>query len=143
MKTLFTLLVLAFAVFVVPFFLWADEVGVKTFGQAATIGTPAGVAQSTASESGGRLGIAQRRKLGLTPRNLLPIVRDLKAKGQISADDPDMAAVVILQELQARNPKAWTDEAAAWSPELQATNWDRILEFLEKLLPLLITLFAK
>jgi hypothetical protein len=74
----------------------------------------------------------QRREMGLTLANCLRTAKKLKQAGVLS-DDPDVASGQIAAELAGENPKAFAD------PSL---DWDAILEFIEKLLPLIMPLIA-
>jgi hypothetical protein len=144
MRGLCVFLIVAAVLVPVSWSAYGAETGVKTFGQGAMEISASAVAAPTAAaeKPEGRLGILERRKLGLTPRNLMPIVRKALAEGRISAESPDVAAVVVLGDLQKQNPKAWSDEVSSWSSEVREVNWDNILAFLEKLIPLLIQLIS-
>jgi len=78
----------------------------------------------------GTLTRRQRRKLGVTFRNVRRIAIDLKKKGALS-DDPAVASAQILDVLTTENPKAFHEEAAA-------INWDALLDFIERLLELIL-----
>ena len=78
-----------------------------------------------------RLRIREARRLGLTVRNIGPIVRKIR-------DEPDFAdkthaeiAVEVAERLAEQNPDGFRD------PNL---DWDAIIEFIEKLLPLILKL---
>lgn len=82
-----------------------------------------------------RLGLLRRRRLGLTVGQLLPIVRDLKARGLIDDDNPSAAAVAVAAHLHGVDP-AWQAEAKV------GADWDAILDFIERLIPLILKLIA-
>jgi hypothetical protein len=79
-------------------------------------------------------GVSRRdaRKLGLTIRNLVSIARELKAAGQLTGDR-EADAEAILSKAITKNPKAFADPAL---------DWDAILAFIERILPLIMILFG-
>jgi len=88
------------------------------------------VASPEASEEAvGRLGILERRKLGLTFRNVLRAAKELDAAGQFDAENPDLTSARLAVKLAAENPKAYQEVGV---------DWDAILAFIEALLPLII-----
>ncbi len=91
------------------------------------------VAAPDPEKKAGRLGIIERRKLGLTIGNILPIAKRLEAEGKIDKDNPEESATLIYQELVKQNPRAFAD------PQL---DLDGILAFIEKLMPLIMQLIA-
>jgi len=84
----------------------------------------------------GRLNFVQRRRLGLTIRNILPIVKDMKQAGVIDENtSPSTVAALVMEELVQQNAEAYG------APGI---DWDNILDFIERLIPLIlqiITLF--
>jgi len=85
---------------------------------------------TTDDDDVGSLTRRQRRKLGVTFRNVRRIAIDLKKKGELS-DDPAVASAQVLTVLTNENPKAFQEEAAA-------INWDALLDFIERLLELIL-----
>lgn len=79
----------------------------------------------------GRLGLLERRRLGLTIGKVRPIVERLSSEGKIDKDNPSAAAALVMHELMEQDPQAWGQAEM---------DWDAILAFLEKLIPLIITL---
>ena len=88
----------------------------------------------------GRLTVRQRRQMGLTFLGTLGAARELARRGEIHKDmDRKEISALIAEEIMATNAKAWADNAAA-------IDWDAIIAFIEKLIPLilkLIELFSK
>ena len=88
----------------------------------------------------GRLTLRQRRQMGLTFRGSLQAARELNRRGEISKDmDSKEIAARIAEELMMTNAKAWAGAAPS-------IDWDAIIAFIEKLIPLilmLIELFSK
>jgi len=75
----------------------------------------------------------QRRKLGITFRNIRSVAKEMKAEGELS-DDPSVAAVQVLDKLTEQHPKAYAEEA----PSL---DWDKLLEIVERLLAIIMRFF--
>lgn len=88
----------------------------------------------------GKLTVRQRRQMGLTFRGALQAARELNRRGEIHKDmDSKEISALIAEEIMVTNAKAWADNAVA-------IDWDAILAFIEKLIPLilkLIELFSK
>lgn len=80
----------------------------------------------------GRLTILERRRLGLTIAKLLPAAKKAIAKGVDPKDEDALAAAILAQRVQ-DDPQAW---------KAQAVDWDAVLAFITKLLPLLLQLIA-
>jgi hypothetical protein len=72
------------------------------------------------------------RKVGLTIRNLTQITRELKEKGQLTGVR-EVDSELILSKAIERNPKAFSDPTI---------DWDMILAFIERLLPLIMAIIA-
>ena len=84
----------------------------------------------------GRSGLTfrQRRAMGLTVRNIARATRELASAGELNKDTPkDEAAELVLERLVMDNPKAFAD------PTL---DWDAVLAFIERLIPLIMTIIA-
>ena len=77
---------------------------------------------------GRRMGILERRRLGLTFGNIARVAKDLKSKGQL-AEDPTIAAGQIMAQIAAENPQTYSEPGV---------DWDAILEFIEALLPIIL-----
>lgn len=76
----------------------------------------------------------QRRDMGLTLVNLTRKAKQLKDAGVITDDDDARdVAIEIGDLLFADNPKAFAD------PQI---NWDDVLAFIEKLIPLILKIIA-
>jgi len=76
----------------------------------------------------------QRRRMGVTPRNIAKATRQMLADGTITKDTPkDEVAELVLERLVLDNPKAFAD------PTL---DWDAILSFIERLIPLIMTIIS-
>ena len=105
--------------------------------KAWTAVAPAGPSSSPSSATSigkrpeGRLGFLERRRLGLTIHELRPLVKTMLDDGRISRDNPSAAAAEVMSELLESNPQ-WAE-----NPKI---DWDAVLEFLEKLIPLIIML---
>lgn len=82
-----------------------------------------------------RLGLLKRIKLGLTVKNLTPIVKDLKAKGELTGDS-SVDSITVAKALMEKNPQLFKAEAGADWEEF----FDALISFLEKLLPLILQL---
>jgi hypothetical protein len=72
-----------------------------------------------------RLTLRQRRSMGLTLGDMLAAARDLRAAGA------PVTAEAIRDHLASQRPQAFAP---------QAPNWDNILAFIERLLPLILKL---
>jgi hypothetical protein len=98
----------------------ADVTPVPSVAQADTDVALAGVSRRDA------------RKLGLTIREITSIARELKAAGQLTGDR-ETDAETILSKAITKNPKAFADPAL---------DWDSILAFIERILPLILTIIS-
>ena len=79
----------------------------------------------------------QRRKLGVTLRNLIKVTKELRAAGELEGLDDSEVAAKVLQEIIQDNPTAFGDPGF---------DFDSILELIEKFLPLImkiIEMFSK
>lgn len=110
---------------------WAA--GQATAAAAPSRGTAAVPATAGVSEK--RLGLLERRKLGLTIGQLRPVVKQMIDEGRLDPENHSAAAAAVMDELASKNPSAWQDP-------MGAPDWDAILEFLEKLMPLILKLIA-
>lgn len=76
----------------------------------------------------------ERRQRGLTLRNLVKVSRQLKESGELTSDMPrDEMAELILEAVVAEDPKAFAEVGL---------DWDAIIAFIEKLLPLILTIIS-
>lgn len=90
----------------------------------------------TEQEKVGRIGVLERRKLGLTFGNALRITRKLQADGTLIADDPQAAAAQVAAAMVAENPGAFKAAAGAdWEEFFNA-----LVAFIEKMMPLILQL---
>lgn len=80
-----------------------------------------------------RLTFRERRELGLTVVNIMPIYRRMRESGELDAMSASEAAVVVADELQGTYPKAY---------EAAGVDWDAILAFIERIIELLLKLFG-
>jgi hypothetical protein len=71
-------------------------------------------------------------EMGLTFPNMLRVAKQLKASGELS-EDADVAAAQIAAALAGENPKAFAGPGI---------DWDAILAFIEKLLPLILQIIS-
>jgi signal transduction histidine kinase len=79
-------------------------------------------------------GVSRRdaRKLGLTIREMISIARELKSAGELTGV-AEIDAEQILERAISKNPKAFADPAL---------DWDSILAFIERILPLILTILS-
>jgi len=91
--------------------------------------TPVVVADNEVADDAG-LSRRQRRKLGVTFRNIRRVASDLKKAGELS-NDPAIASAQVLRVLTEENPKEFQAEAAS-------IDWDALLDFIERLLELIL-----
>lgn len=82
-----------------------------------------------------RLGVIERRRLGLTITTLAPLVKSLRDEGQLTGE-PAVDAVLLAQVLMAQKPKEFAEAAGR---DWQAF-FDVLIAFLEKLLPIILQL---
>lgn len=71
----------------------------------------------------------KRREMGITFRNVLAKARQLKREDRFDKNDIPSMALGIQGMIVADNPKVFEDPAV---------DWDAILEFIERLLELLV-----
>lgn len=73
----------------------------------------------------GALTLRKRRELGLTIRNVAEV---LKAKDATELKQPtELLALDVVAELVKAHPQGWDD-----------IDWDRVMEFIEKLIELIL-----
>lgn len=101
---------------------------------------PAEVAAAEAPEGPrDRLGLLQRRRLGLTVAAVAEAHRAAVADGEIDEDMPaSVRSIVVAERLVAANPQGYAAEAGRdW-----AEFFEQLLAFIEKLLPIIMLFFA-
>ena len=84
---------------------------------------------------GGRLTIRQRREMGATFANCRRIMKQLDSDGALS-DDPAVATTQVASVLLKENPKGFSDAEDA------GIDWDNFMEFLEKLIEMIMRIMA-
>lgn len=79
------------------------------------------------------LTLRERREMGLTVLNIAQVARELKQSGDIDAQtsQAEIAAAIAIK-LESKNPQAFG----------AGVDWDAILAFIERLLPLILKLIA-
>ena len=82
-----------------------------------------------------RIGFLERRRLGLTPLGVIAATRRLAKDGQINAAmDKDEICELVATEIMLQNAPAWA--------EAPSIDWEAILAFIEKLIPIIMALIA-
>jgi len=82
-----------------------------------------------------RLNFLDRRRLGLTPIGVILATRRLAKDGVInSSTQQDELLEAIATEIMLQNAAAWAE-----APEI---DWDAIIAFLEKLIPIIAAIIA-
>ena len=79
----------------------------------------------------------QRREMGLTFRNIRRVMAEMQAAGELQDKDRATIAVEVMGRLVDENPKAFQDAGG-----IEDWDWDAILEFIEKLIPLIMQIIA-
>ena len=77
----------------------------------------------------------QRRRMGVTPLNMARVAKQLQKNNEDFHEwsDEEISAAII-NELLNENPQAFK--------ELTAMDWDGLLAFIEKLIPLILQIIA-
>lgn len=78
-------------------------------------------------------GIRQRRAMGLTFKNVMGLLKEMNADGDLEDKTMPELAVEVLHNLVDGQPAAFKD------PEI---DWDSLLAFLEKLIPLIVKILG-
>ncbi|MHB8902460.1 MAG: hypothetical protein ACYC6Y_27175 [Thermoguttaceae bacterium] len=86
-----------------------------------------------------RLGVFERRKLGLTFGNALRFARKLHDEGWLVGDDSQTAATQIAAAMVAENPDLYRT-AVAESQRSWEEFFGLLISFLEKMMPLILQL---
>jgi hypothetical protein len=90
--------------------------------------------EKTVGRRGG-LSWLQRRRLGITPLNMARVAKRLKAENEDFDEwSREEIAAAVLNELMNENPTAFADVAAI--------DWDGLLAFIERLLPVILQIIA-
>lgn len=117
----------------------AAETAVPIAGSSGLIASPtAEVRDTQPAPLTGRLRILERRRMGLTVKNVVRVLQDMKATGQLDqyvesgeggVKEIDISGLgaAVAEKLASEKPQAWQD-----------IDWDKVLEWLEKILELLI-----
>jgi len=94
-------------------------------------------AAAVAGEAVGRIGVIERRKLGMTFANALRVARKLHAEGTLVTDDPETAAAQVAAAIVAENPVAFQSTVGErdWSE-----FFAQLIAFFEKMMPLILKL---
>lgn len=80
-----------------------------------------------------RLTFKQRRALGLTFRNVRVKMTEMADAGELEGLSQSEMAAEVLNRIVADNPQAFRDPAI---------DWDALLEFLERLIPIILQLIS-
>jgi len=92
-------------------------------------------AYAAEAELENKLSRREMRRLGVTVLNVRRRTRQMAAAGEITADMPaDRIRDIIIDDLMGDEPHAFQ--------QLGAPDWDAIIAFIEKLLPLILKIIA-
>ncbi len=108
----------------------ADAVPIEPPAKVVTGGADDG--QTTLPEAR-ELKLRERIRLGLTIPNMVRKAKELRAAGTLDTENPDIAAAQIAAAIAADNPKAYAEPGI---------DWEGILAFIERLLPLILQLIS-
>ena len=113
---------------------WNTVVAVVAADKAEVKEAPAEDPQGTI-----RLTFRERRKLGLTIRNIRKAVAELKESGDLDRQDVAGTSAQVLEKLVKSNPQAVEDAVGErdWASFL-----DALLSFIEKLMPIILLFFG-
>lgn len=84
----------------------------------------------TASDGPRALNFIERRRYRLTIRKLRPLVQQVLAEGEVDPEDRTAVAAAVLEKHIDANPGAFEQP--------QGIDWDSLLEFIERLIPLIL-----
>lgn len=98
----------------------------------AKVAAAADAGQTTLPEAR-ELKLRERIRLGLTIPNMVRKAKELRAAGTLDTENPDIAAAQIAAAIAADNPKAYAEPGI---------DWEGILAFIERLLPLILQLIS-
>lgn len=99
------------------------------------------VTTATTAPTGPIMRRLDRRRLGLTPRNIIRTLQAMKAEGVLDdfkivtgdgqlAVDVSSLAVVVVDRIRSEKPDAWID----W----ENIDWDAIIAFVERIIELIL-----
>lgn len=120
-----------------PMFAVAADTDAPSVEAPVRAAAPAVDAVSAASDqffSSGSLSLRERRKLGLTIPKMAAALKDLHKAGELEPDmDKSLVAAMVFEQLAAENMEAYSDAGL---------DLDAILAFIERFLPLLMTILG-
>ncbi len=79
------------------------------------------------------LGFRQRRAMGLTFRGVRTILKEMRDAGELEGKSNSQLAVEVLDKALDQKPEAFANPAI---------DWDAIMAFLEKLIPLILKIIS-
>ena len=134
MKGVWILIVCALIVSVGSLLAYPAEPVAFVPAAAATAPGPAALDELTLAEQPQGLNFFERRRYGLTVLKLKPLVEEVLKNGEVDPNDRTAMAAAVLERHIEANPGMFE------KPE--AINWDQLLEFIERLLPLILRIIA-
>jgi len=111
----------------------ADSAQWGTTETPIAVTTTAAATPTAVPEAKTGLTFKQRRAMGLTVKNVRTILAAKQAAGELEGRTTEDIAAEVLADLVDQNPKAFADPAI---------DWDAILAFIEKLIPLILKIIA-
>lgn len=115
----------------------AAEQSIPVIGNQNLIVSPA-AAESQPMSTTGRIRILERRRMGLTAANVVRILHEIKADGELSqyskTGDDGIKEIDVSNLSLAVADRMATERPGDW----QDIDWDKVLEYIEKILELLI-----
>jgi len=112
---------------------WGDGNPPVTSKTDAAAKAEVGVAGGDVGRPVGKLTWRQRRALGLTPRGIASIVRDMNKEGEIEGKDNAVLSAEIASRLVKSNPNGYAEANL---------DWNNVIQFIEAILPLILKLIA-
>jgi hypothetical protein len=92
-------------------------------------------AYAAEAELEGLMSRREMRRLGVTVLNVRRRTRQMAIAGEITSDmSHDQIRDIVLDDLQGDDPRAFQ--------QLSAIDWDRVIAFIEKLIPLILKIIA-
>lgn len=110
----------------------ASEPGVASFSDPPAVTAE----QPTEAKSGEKvtlkrgLGLIERRKMGLTFRNVRRVLAEMNDAGELDGRDTAVVAALVLEQLSVEKPMAFAG--------LDEDFWERLLAFLEAIIPIIL-----
>lgn len=93
------------------------------------------LAYAAETELSEKLSRREMRKMGLTVLNVRRRARQMAMAGEITSDmPPEQIRDIVIDDLMGEEPGAWRN--------VGAPDWDAIIAFITKLLPLILQLLA-